>query len=127
MVQERRQPDMVTQEATTAAKIGEDAEIGASQRRLRPWEGQLVFWGCVGYTLFHLIVLNLAPMDPWLFRSAHVSFGSAIGFMLFAGTLGGRRRTGVPIADWILALASVACFVYIYVFLDDLLFRTGAA
>mgnify|MGYP005840546047 CR=1 FL=1 len=110
----------------TAAKIAEQAEIGGGVRALRPWEVQVVFWGCVAFTVFHLFVLNLRPMDPWLFRSAHVSFGSALGFLIFA--LSARpQRPGVPWYDWLLGVVSIACFIYILVNLDGLLFRAGAA
>jgi TRAP transporter 4TM/12TM fusion protein len=112
--------------AETAKKIAEDAELGGPMRKLRPWEMQLVFWGCVAFTVFHLFVLNVWPIDPWLFRSAHVSFGSALGFMIFAVHARGSRG-GVPWYDWVLALASIACFGYIFVHLDGLLFRAGAA
>ena len=112
--------------AEVAKKIAESAEIGGPIRTLRPWERQIFFWGCVAFTLFHLIVLNLRPIDPWLYRSAHVSFGSALGFMLFALTAHIGKR-GVPWYDWVLIALSIACFGYIFVNLDGLLFRAGAA
>lgn len=112
--------------AEKAKRIAEDAELGGPLRVLRPWEGFAVFWGCVAFTVFHLAVLNLWPIDPWVYRSAHVSFGSALGFAIFAARVG-RGGTGVPWYDWLLALLSVACFVYILVNLDGLLFRAGAA
>jgi TRAP transporter 4TM/12TM fusion protein len=109
-----------------AAQAVEDAEVGGEQRRLRDWEKYLFFWACVVFTSFHILVLNLFPMDPWLFRSAHVSFGCAIGFLMYKSRRK-ERSVGVPIADWIAIALSVACFVYIYIHLDQLLFRAGAA
>jgi TRAP transporter 4TM/12TM fusion protein len=90
------------------------------------WEKQLFFWGCVAFTAFHLIVLNFYPMEPWLFRSVHVSFGTALGFMMYSVRVG-ERSHGVPWYDWLLMVASIACFLYIWYFLDLLLFRAGAA
>jgi TRAP transporter 4TM/12TM fusion protein len=91
---------------------------GRADARLRPGRQQLVFWGCVAFTTFHLYVLNLRPMEPWLFRSVHVSFGTALGFlMMYSGRVGeGRpRRALVRLgADG----ASIACFVYIFIHLD---------
>jgi TRAP transporter 4TM/12TM fusion protein len=113
--------------AETARQIAEAAELGGPMRTLRPWEKQLFFWGCVAFTVFHLYVLNVRPMDPWLFRSAHVSFGSALGFMMFAARLRRGGPGGVPWYDWVLVAASIACFGYIFVHLDGLLFRAGAA
>ena len=113
------------QAAKTAEKIQEEAEVGGNIRLLHGWEAQLLFWSCVLFTVFHLFVLNIHPIDPWLFRSAHVSFGSAIGFLMFSAR--SRQRAGTPWYDWIFMAASIACFVYIYDNLDQLLFRAGAA
>jgi TRAP transporter 4TM/12TM fusion protein len=112
--------------ARDAAAATAEAEMGGPMRRLRGWEAQVVFWGCVAFTSFHLIVLNLYPMEAWLFRSVHVSFGTALGLMLYSVRVGDRSH-GVPWYDWILIAASIACFGYIYTYLDQLLFRAGAA
>jgi TRAP transporter 4TM/12TM fusion protein len=129
-VARRRGNRQMTQSAAdaveTAKRIADEAELGGPVRTLRPWEGLLVFWGCVAFTVFHLVVLNFFPMEPWLFRSAHVSFGSALGFMIFAARLGGGGH-GVPWYDWLLGAASILCFGYIFTHLDALLFRAGAA
>jgi TRAP transporter 4TM/12TM fusion protein len=108
-----------------AAQAAEDAEVGGEQRQLRPFEQYIFFWSCVAFTLFHIIVLNMFPMDPWLYRSAHVSFGCALGLMMYKA--GQKAEKGVPIVDWIAIIASIACFVYIFINLDFLLFRAGAA
>jgi len=108
-----------------AAQAAENAEVGGEQRQLRPIEKYIFFWGCIAFTLFHIIVLNMYPMDPWLYRSAHVSFGCALGFMMYK--IGHKAEKGVPILDWIAIIASIVCFIYIYFNLDFLLFRAGAA
>jgi TRAP-type uncharacterized transport system, fused permease components len=69
--------------SSEAAKAAEDAEIGGNQRSLRPWEKHFFFWLCIAYTSFHIWSLNFYPIDPWIYRSMHVSFGSAIGFMMY--------------------------------------------
>ncbi|MGA1473429.1 MAG: hypothetical protein ACO326_09725, partial [Burkholderiaceae bacterium] len=61
--------------SSQAAKAAEDAEIGGDQRSLRAWEKQLFFWLCIAYTSFHIWSLNFYPIDPWIYRSMHVSFG----------------------------------------------------
>lgn len=109
-----------------ASKATEDAELGGTLRQFRPWEQRLFVTACVLFTAFHLGTLNLYPVDPWIYRSVHVSFGSVIGFMMYR--FGARTpRLGVPWYDWTLALLSVLCFVYLFIELDGLLFRTGAA
>jgi TRAP transporter 4TM/12TM fusion protein len=119
-------PDPVERYAVhaDAGKASSDSEIGGHQRTLRPWESQIVFWACVLFTSFHLYVLNMAPMDPWLFRAAHVNFGSAIGFFVFAA-ITSRTERGIPWYDWIAAAISVAIFVYIKINIDELQFNAG--
>ena len=119
----------MTQEASVATKatqLAERAEVGANQRLLRGWESRLVFWIAVCFTVFHLVVLNIYPIDPWLFRSFHVSVGSVIGFCIFSAKSVETRR-GIPWYDWLAVVVSLWGFLYIYSYLDDLLFRTGVA
>jgi TRAP transporter 4TM/12TM fusion protein len=119
-------PDPIERNAVTADadKASSDAEIGGHQRVLRKWEYLLVFWACVLFTSFHLYVLNLAPMDPWLYRAAHVNFGTAIGFFIFAAWSGDKSR-GIPWYDWLAAAICVAIFAYIYIHIDELQFNAG--
>lgn len=102
-----------------------EEEFGGNKRTLLSWEALLLAGLCVGFTVFHLIVLNIYSLEPLLFRAIHVGWGGAIGFMLYAaGTR--ARKNGVPWYDWILVAASLACAVYMTVELDGLLFRAGA-
>ncbi len=102
-----------------------DEEFGGNKRLLHRWETILLSVLCVGFTLFHLYVLNVYSLEPLLFRAIHVGWGGAIGFMMYsAGTR--ARGVGVPWYDWILVIAFIACTVYIVIELDGLLFRAGA-
>jgi TRAP transporter 4TM/12TM fusion protein len=102
-----------------------EEEFAGNKRELRRWEAQLVAVLCVGFTLFHLFVLNVYSLEPLMFRAVHVAWGGAIGFLLYAATRA-RGRHGVPWYDWVLALASIACGAYVTYELDGLLFRAGA-
>ena len=102
-----------------------EEEFATNKRQLLRWEALLVAALCVGFTLFHLFVLNVYSLEPLMFRAIHVGWGGAIGFMLYSA-ISGARGTGVPWYDWILAAASIACAVYITVEIDGLLFRAGA-
>jgi TRAP transporter 4TM/12TM fusion protein len=117
-------PDPLQDLIVAAEKSSADAEVGGYQRKLRKWETQLVFWSCVLFTSFHLYVLNIAPMDPWLFRAAHVGFGTAIGFFIFSAWTG-EKGPGIPWYDWLAAGISIAIFFYILVNLDELQFNAG--
>lgn len=102
-----------------------EEEFGGNKRSLLRWEALLLAGLCIGFTAFHLFVLNIYSLEPLLFRAIHVGWGGAIGFMLYAaGTR--ARKDGVPWYDWILVAASLACAVYMTVELDGLLFRAGA-
>ena len=102
-----------------------EEEFAGNKRLLRPWEAMLLAVLCIGFTVFHLFVLNVYSLEPLMFRAIHVGWGGALGFILYsAGTRG--TRPGVPWYDWILVAASIACAVYITVELDGLLFRAGA-
>jgi TRAP transporter 4TM/12TM fusion protein len=80
---------------------------------------------CVGFTLFHLFVLNVYSLEPLMFRAVHVAWGGALGFMLYA-VARPKGRVGIPWYDWLLALASIACGAYVVYEIDGLLFRAGA-
>jgi TRAP transporter 4TM/12TM fusion protein len=107
----------------TAAPIPEE-EFSGNKRTLRRWEALALSVLCVGFTLFHLFVLNVYSLEPLLFRAVHVAWGGAMGFMLYSLRQGARE--GVPWYDWILVGASIACGAYVTVELDGLLFRAGA-
>jgi TRAP transporter 4TM/12TM fusion protein len=111
---------------TPAAAPVPDEEFGGNKRALRPWETALLGALCVGFTLFHLFVLNVYSLEPLLFRAVHVAWGGALGFILYAASQRGGAARGVAWYDWILVLASIACGAYVTVELDGLLFRAGA-
>ncbi len=107
-----------------AAEKALEVEFGGRTRALRGWISHLVYWLAIGYVVFHLIVLNIHPIDPWVFRTIHLSMGSVIGFAIYAARPGpGMDR--VPWYDWLMMAASIAIMVYIAVNLDELLFRAG--
>jgi len=110
--------------AEAAASAVEEAFAG-TKRTLQGWPARLLTLMCVGFTLFHLFVLNVYSLEPLMFRAIHVGWGGAIGFMIYAATRAAARR-GVSWYDWLLAAASLACATYITVEVDGLLFRAGA-
>jgi len=71
-----------SQVETIIAKGTDDEPSSGNQRVLYGWSGQLLFWFGVAYTLFHLVVLNMFPLETWTFRILHVAGGLMIGFVL---------------------------------------------
>ncbi len=102
-----------------------EEEFGGNKRQLRRWETVLLAMLCIGFTVFHLFVLNIYSLEPLMFRAIHVGWGGAIGFLIYSALPRGRGA-GVPWYDWLLAAASIACAGYVTIEIDGLLFRAGA-
>jgi TRAP transporter 4TM/12TM fusion protein len=103
----------------------EELEFAGLQRTLSGFERHLFFWFAVAFTTFHLLVLNVWPIDAVLFRAIHLAGGTTLGLAYFSiarGVSPGR----VPWYDWLCILAANACAVYIGVYLEELQFRAGA-
>ncbi len=100
-------------------------EFTGYKRELPGWQGLLVFWTCVAFTVFHLLILNVFPIDSILFRAIHVGWGGVIAFAVYA-PLRGRTLNSIPIYDWLFILLSIACAGYVGYYIDELQFRAGA-
>jgi len=102
-----------------------EEEYAGFKRTLAGLEHYLFYGLAAGFTLYHLLVLNLYPQEALLFRATHVAWGAALGFALFR-PFAGSRADRVPWYDWLLIAAAIGCAAYVYVELDGLLFRAGA-
>ncbi|MCS6779659.1 MAG: TRAP transporter permease [Geminicoccaceae bacterium] len=119
-------PAPVEDEPTSAQRQQPDSDEFAGPRRTLParWT-PFVRALAVLYALVHLLVLNLYPIDPWLFRAGHLCAAAVLILLLFRP---GRRAAvdRVPVWDLLLATAAIGVFLYVWVELDGLLFRAGA-
>ena len=114
---------------------GVDAEVVvANQRVFYGWLGVGLASACVLYTLFHLLVMNLYPLETWVYRLSHVAGGLALGFLYFSARAfpseAGPRRPLSPL-EWVLLLpAAVAIFTAMaqvaYAIVTDQRVETGA-
>ncbi len=103
-----------------------DADEFAGSRRALPARWTPIARAvAVLYALGHLLVLNLYPVDPWLFRAGHLCAAAVLILLLFRP---GRHAAvdRVPLYDFLLAGAAIGVFLYVWVELDGLLFRAGA-
>ena len=78
----------MSQETASAESIArgvDDEIITGNQRVFGGNLGRVVAVGCILYTAFHIAVMNLYPLEPWVYRLTHVAGGLALGFILFAG------------------------------------------
>ncbi|MEM6849128.1 MAG: TRAP transporter large permease subunit, partial [Pseudomonadota bacterium] len=58
---------------------------------------------CAVYAAWHLYVLNIAPLETWVFRISHVGGALALGFLL-SGLSAAEKET-TPVVPWARALA----------------------
>lgn len=103
----------------------DDYEFTGYKRHLTGWQGHLLFWICVAFTVFHLLILNVFPIDSILFRAIHVGWGGVIAFAVYA-PLRGRTLSSIPLYDWLFIGLSIACAGYVSYYIDELQFRAGA-
>ena len=92
-----------------------------NQRELVGWRGWLFYWFAAAYAAFHLLVLNVFPLETWTFRLLHIGGGLMVGFAL-AAALGHRaedERRPASALEWLLtaiggALAAMAVAAVAY-------------
>jgi TRAP-type uncharacterized transport system fused permease subunit len=76
---------------------GVDAEIYAANQRIPLGAlGRIAALLCVAYTVFHVGVMYLYPLEPWVYRLIHVGGGLAIGFLLFSSTTFSGEAKAAP-------------------------------
>ncbi|AXF43282.1 TRAP transporter permease [Acinetobacter johnsonii] len=64
------------------------------------------------YSLFHLFI-TFNPLPELIQRSAHVTIGLVLIFLLYPARQSSSRQS-IPWLDWLLALASLATFLYLW-------------
>jgi len=67
---------------------GVDAEIYTANQRIPVGTTHLIVAAlCVAYSVFHVAVMNLYPLEPWTYRLIHVGGGLSLAFILFSSGL----------------------------------------
>ena len=67
---------------------GVDREIVMSNQRVPPGVlGVVIALACIAYTSFHIIAMNLYPLETWVYRLSHVTGGLILGFLLYSATV----------------------------------------
>ena len=107
------------------AARADELEFLGQKRTLGGVEKQLFYALGVGFTLFHIYVLNIQPIDSVLLRAIHLAWGTVLGLAYFT-MRPGRGATRVAPPDWAMMAAAVGCAVYIAINLDELQVRAGA-
>jgi len=90
-----------------------DEETPASNQRTFAGSRNYAFaTACAAYSLFHLLVMNLYPLETWTYRLLHLGGGLALGFILFGahGVEPGKSAPQRSVGNLVL-LALAACGV----------------
>lgn len=115
--------DLVTEDGKIDTTMDEDADMMTNVRNLSGWVRYVFMTIAVIGALYHLYILNFNPIDPWVFRSTHLVFGTVLGLMLYPGWR--TKSNKIHIIDWILIIITIFIGYYIYANLDQLIFRFG--
>jgi TRAP transporter 4TM/12TM fusion protein len=86
----------------TVDQRADPEDTSSYERQLTRWQAWTLFVICVGFILFHLLVLNLFPLETWTFRIVHIAGGLFIGFALVASWAPHPEKTGQR--RWLLEL-----------------------
>lgn len=112
---ENRAPDadappvsLVERQASTV----DDEVATGNQRVFVGARHRVVAVACVLYSLFHLFVMNVYPLETWAFRLSHVGGGLVLGFLIFGATTvrphGAPTRGAASLALLAAAFAGIA-------------------
>ena len=89
---------------------GVDREIIISNQRVfGGWAHIVIAASCIAYTAFHIAVMNLYPLETWVYRLIHVTGGLMLGFLLYSSVVypetapAARRRSAL---EWLLLAAA---------------------
>lgn len=114
----------ITEDEKIDTEMMEDAlEESESTRKFSGWQKYLFMIIAVAGALYHLYILNFNPIDPWVFRSNHVVFGTVLSLMFYKGWK--TKSNTIPIVDWVLIAAAIFIGYYIAANLTTLVFRFG--
>jgi TRAP transporter 4TM/12TM fusion protein len=100
-----------------------DVEIGYKRNLSGPTAAVVAGIGFL-MTIFHIYVLFIRAIDPWIFRSIHIVFGGALLFALIPGWKKAPRDRIHPVDFGIFVLLGVSV-IYILWNLEDIVFRMG--
>lgn len=123
-IAKKQSDQMVSKKIDTT--ITEDDLESSSQLRNLTGAFRYIFMAiAVIGALYHLYILNFNPIDPWVFRSTHLAFGTVLALLLYKGW--NTKSNRVAIVDWLLIAIAIFIALYIYINLEQLVFRFGVA
>lgn len=103
-------------------------------RASSPPATQIIKWLLVVLSLFHFYTAGFGLLQEVTHRGVHLAFVLGLIFLVFAGSKKAQSAQpsnswaapgGVPLLDWLLAIACAASVLYIPMVFADLAFRVG--
>ncbi|SMX26596.1 Sialic acid TRAP transporter permease protein SiaT [Pelagimonas phthalicica] len=93
------------EQETARANVDEEP-LSANQRDFDGTRNWVIAILCASYTVFHLAVMNVYPLETWAYRLSHVGGGLALGFLLYSSTrFSDAMSKRSPLSMALLALA----------------------
>jgi len=127
------QPTALPDEKTLAA-LEEKFDPEMRFRPSVPPATQLIQWLLIALSCFHYYTAGFGLLRETTHRGVHLAFVLGLIFLVFAHNKTSSNRDarhswaspgGIPLVDWLLALAVAASVLYIPITFDDLAFRVG--
>ena len=115
-----------TREGATGAPGVDEVPAEPNRRLFEGWAGALTAAAVAAYAAFHLISLNLYPIETWTFRILHVAGALALGFWLYAATAWSgpadeaRPRTALDWAGWALLAPAALSLISVWLMSREL-------
>src|SRR5690625_2429401 len=81
--EEKTHAKVPTHQGKIDTTMEDGLEATSNVRLLSGWVRYVFMAIAVIGALYHLYILNFKPIDPWVFRSTHLVFGTVLGFMLY--------------------------------------------
>ncbi|MCF0247419.1 MAG: TRAP transporter permease [Synergistes sp.] len=94
-------------------------------RALGGWQGKLVSLIAVAMSCFHFYTSGFGLLLAQKQGAVHLAFTLALVFLLYPATSKQSKTKGIPFYDFILAAIGVASAMYLVVFFDELVTRSG--
>ena len=120
-----------TPDTTQDDRVSALRAVETGQRAPGPRVALLISATAILWALFQLYQATPLPLrtgvllfDDTQRRSIHLAFAIFLGFLAYPA-FAGSPRDRVPLSDWLLALVAVFCTLYIVVFYQDVVSRTG--
>ena len=98
--------------------------IGSQHRNLSDILAKIIFAFGALSTAYHLYVLMVQPIQPWILRSFHLTSSGILVFALIPWKAD-KKSEGPNLLDYSLAFLLVTTTIYLIVDFDNMLYRVG--